>query len=55
MIRNRRLLLLLVAALALSGVSTAQDSYENAPVNFGDFKTQGSASFGYRFTDVQRL
>jgi hypothetical protein len=37
----------------LSGVSTAQDSYENAPVNFGDFKTQGSASFGYRFTDVK--
>jgi hypothetical protein len=53
MIRNRQLLLLLVAALALSGVSTAQDSYENAPVNFGDFKTQGSASFGYRFTDVK--
>ena len=41
------LLFLLPAALL------AQDGYEAPPVNLGGFDTQGSASFGYRFTDVR--
>ena len=31
----------------------AQDSYEAPPLSFGDFNTQGSTSFGYRFTDIK--
>src|SRR5579864_1606637 len=51
--KNRQFLLLLAGALALPFAVTAQDNYETAPVNFGDFSTQGSASVGYRFTDVK--
>ena len=51
--KNRQFLLLLAGALALPFAMTAQDNYETAPVSLGDFRTQGSASVGYRFTDVK--
>jgi hypothetical protein len=51
--KNRQFLLLLAVALALPLAVTAQDNYETAPLSLGDFSTQGSASVGYRFTDVK--
>jgi hypothetical protein len=53
MTKIRQFLLLLAGALALPFAATAQDNYETAPLSFGDFSTQGSASVGYRFTDVK--
>lgn len=52
----RQVSLLTAALLALSLMLTAQDAtggYEAKPVDFGGFSTQGSASFGYRFTDIK--
>src|SRR5579863_7027681 len=47
---------LIAAVLTLSSWSlaqSAQGNYEAPPIDFGGFNTQGSASFGYRFTDVK--
>ena len=51
--KNRHLLLLLAGLLAVPLTLLAQDNYEVPPMNLGGFDTQGSASVGYRFTDVK--
>jgi hypothetical protein len=51
MTKNRQFLILLALVLAPASVR-AQDP-EETPLNLGDFSTQGSASFGYRFTDIK--
>ena len=48
--------LLLAGLLVLPGILRAQDpsaSAESAPLDLGGFNTQGSASVGYRFTDIK--
>src|SRR3954467_10635164 len=44
---------LLASLLVLPSLATAQDSYEAPPLAFGSFSNQGSATVGYRFTDVK--
>ncbi len=51
--RTRSFRLLLAGLLFLPSVMTAQDTYEGPPLNLGGFSTQGSASVGYRFTDIK--
>jgi len=51
--RNSYLFMLLAGLLVLPFSLRAQDSYEAPPVSFGGFNTQGTASIGYRFTDVK--
>ena len=46
-------LALLASLLVLPSLATAQDSYEAPPLTFGSFSNQGSATVGYRFTDVK--
>jgi putative beta-barrel porin MtrB/PioB len=50
--RNSYLLILLASLLVLPFPLFAQGTYEAPPISFGNFNTQGSASMGYRFTDV---
>ena len=50
---NGNLLILLAGLLVLSFPLCAQDNYEAPPLSFGSFNTQGSASIGYRFTEVK--
>ena len=48
--------LLLAGLLGMSGMLSAQDpptNAEAAPISLGGFNTQGSASVGYRFTDIK--
>ena len=48
--------LLLAGLLVIPGILRAQDpptNAEAAPISLGGFNTQGSASVGYRFTDVK--
>src|ERR1700687_4823783 len=51
--KTRHFLLVLAGLLSLPFTLFAQDDYEVPPMNFGGFDTQGSASVGYRFTDVK--
>src|SRR5271155_5762844 len=44
---------LLPALLALPVILPAQDNPETPPLNLGGFNTQGSASFGYRFSTLR--
>ena len=50
---NVRMLMLLISLLVLTALAVAQDNYEAPPITFGSFNNQGSASFGYRFTEVR--
>ena len=51
--RNFYLFMLLASLLVLPFSLRAQDSYEAPPISFGGFNTQGTATIGYRFTDVK--
>jgi len=52
----RQNLLLAAGLLSLCCVTIAQSAqgdYEAPPIEFGGFTNQGSASVGYRFTDIK--
>lgn len=50
--KNRHHFLLFVAVALMPALLRAQGP-EETPVSLGDFSTQGSASVGYRFTDIK--
>ena len=53
---TRQILLLAASIITLPTALNAQDAsgaYEGTPFDFGGFTTQGSASVGYRFTDIK--
>src|SRR4051794_7827143 len=53
---TRQLLIFAAGLLVSSCMAVAQNSqggYEAPPIDFGGFHSQGSASVGYRFTDVK--
>jgi hypothetical protein len=54
--RTRQIVLLAAGVIALPLVLAGQEatgSGETKPFDFGGFASQGSASFGYRFTDIK--
>src|SRR5438876_10799703 len=48
-----RFLPFVVALLGFPPVLGAQDASQGSPLALGDFNTQGSATVGYRFTDIK--
>src|ERR1700676_1344019 len=50
---GHRFLLLFAGVLLVARFANAQDSSETPPIVLGDFHLSGSATAGYRFTDVK--
>ncbi len=48
-----RFFLVFAALLIFAPFARAQDSSEPVPITLGDFRLSGSATGGYRFTDVK--
>jgi opacity protein-like surface antigen len=50
---DRSMLFLGALLILLAPIANAQDNSEAVPLNLGDFKLSGSATAGYRFTDLK--
>src|SRR5579863_6905481 len=48
-----RSILVLATLMIFAPLARAQDSSEPVPITLGDFKLSGSATGGYRFTEVK--
>ncbi|MGH9678955.1 MAG: MtrB/PioB family outer membrane beta-barrel protein [Candidatus Acidiferrales bacterium] len=51
--RGAHVILFVTVILILAPIARAQDKPDNAPIVLGDFTLSGSATAGYRFTDVK--